>query len=273
MSTPRSRWLAVVAGLLTVAATLALGGWQLGRAAEKQAAAALIAQRARQQAWGDADWPCAAPGLPSGTVAAAPGALPEHRPVRLHGHWLGERTVFLDNRPMDGAPGFDVVTPLRLSRGPCAGRLLLVQRGWLPRDAADRQRLPRWRDTADEVSIPGRVLLQLSRTYALGHEALPSPGQLRPIRQNTDAAFWQHWLGQAPLAGALLQTDDDAAAAAMGVRLRRHWAAADSGVGKHQAYAAQWFAMSAVAAGLTLWFQFIRPWLRRSGQAAHAARP
>ena len=157
---------------------------------------------------------------------------------------------------MDGVPGFDVVTPLRLGTGPCAGRVVLVQRGWVPRDARDRQRVPQWQDSATEVEVPGRVVMQLSRTYALGLEPMPAEGQRRPIRQNADAAFWQAWLGQAPLPGALLQTDGEAPA---GTSLRRHWAAPDVGVGKHQAYAAQWFAMSAVAAGLTLWFQFIRP--------------
>lgn len=248
-----TRWVAVVAGVATVLATLGLGRWQLRRADEKLALVALTQQRAHERAWTAADWPC-----------ASQADLPDQRPARLQGRWLADFTIFLDNRPMDGAPGFEVVTPLRLDTGPCAGRVVLVQRGWVPRDARDRQRVPQWQDGVTEVQVPGRVVMQLSRTYALGQEPVPAEGQRRLIRQNADAAFWQAWLGQAPLPGALLQTDGEVPA---GPPLRRHWAAPDVGVGKHQAYAAQWFAMSAVAAGLTLWFQFIRPRRRMASVA------
>jgi len=245
-----ARWVAVLAGVLTCLGTASLGRWQLQRADDKMAAAALMQRRAAEPPWTAADWPCASADTPP--VAD----LPVDRTARLSGRWLSHRTVFLDNRPMDGGSGFIVLTPLRLSQGPCQGQLLLVQRGWVPRDVLDRQRLPDWQDTDAEVSVPGRVALQPSRTYAIGDEAVPDAKLRRVIRQNADAAFWQAWLGQAPLAGALLQTDDEKPA---GVALRRHWMAPDAGVGKHQAYASQWFALSAIAAGLTLWFQFLRP--------------
>lgn len=245
-----TRWVAVMAGVFTCLATAGLGRWQLQRADEKLSAAAQMQRRAAEPVWTAADWPCASAG---GHSAAD---LPVDRPARLRGRWLSHRTVFLDNRPMDGASGFVVLTPLRLSQGPCQGQLLLVQRGWVPRDVRDRQRLPEWQDADAEVSVPGRVAQQPSRTYAIGDEALPDVRLRRVIRQNVDVAFWQAWLGQAPLAGALLQTDDEQPAR---VVLQRHWTAPDAGVGKHRAYAAQWFALSAIAAGLTLWFQFLRP--------------
>ncbi len=253
-----TRWVAVLAGVLTCLATAGLGRWQLQRADDKLAAAALMQRRAAEPAWTAADWPCAAAG-------AQPAAnLPVDRTARLSGRWLSHRTVFLDNRPMDGSSGFIVLTPLRLSQGPCQGQVVLVQRGWVPRDVRDRQRVPEWQDTDAEVSVPGRVAQQPSRTYAIGDEALPDARLHRVIRQNADAAFWQAWLGQAPLAGALLQTDDERPS---GVALLRHWTAPDAGVGKHQAYAAQWFALSAIAAGLTLWFQFLRPLYRARARA------
>ena len=245
-----TRWVAVLAGVLTCLATAGLGRWQLQRAEDKLSAAALMQRRASEPAWTAAEWPCAP------AVQKPQADLPVDRTARLSGRWLSHRTVFLDNRPMDGSSGFIVLTPLRLSQGPCQGQVLLVQRGWVPRDVRDRQRLPDWQDTDAEVSVPGRVAQQPSRTYAIGDEAVPDVRLRRLIRQNVDAAFWQAWLGQAPLAGALLQTDDEQPT---GVALQRHWTAPDAGVGKHQAYAAQWFALSAIAAGLTLWFQFLRP--------------
>lgn len=252
------RWVAILAGVLTCASTLALGRWQLQRADEKLASAALLQRRSMESPWRNADWPCS---------GAVPAALPVQRPARLQGHWLSHRTVFLDNRPMDGRTGFIVLTPLRLSQGPCRGEVVLVQRGWTPRDGIDRQKLPTWQDLAAEVWVSGRVAQQPSRTYVVGEEAAPQPGATRVIRQNVDASFWTAWLGQAPLAGALLQTDDVPVGEVVGdgAALLRHWAAPDLGAGKHQAYAAQWFALAALAAGLTLWFQVIRPQkLRRS---------
>lgn len=248
----RRTWVAVSAGLLTVLLTLMLGRWQLGRADEKQAIAELTLQRQGLPAWTQADWPCSL-----GVTAPGVEPLPVHRPVRLKGSWVTERTVFLENRQMGGAPGFFVVTPLRLSpAGVCGDRVVLVQRGWVPRHAGDRARLPDWRDAAGEVEVEGRVLARVSQAYAIGQEAPPSPSAVRLIRQNVDEDFWLRWMGQSPLPGAVLQVHAERGSPA---ELQRDWPRADAGVDKHHAYAAQWFAMSAVAAGLTLWFPFIRP--------------
>ena len=86
------------------AATLALGAWQLGRAAQKLALQAAMQQRRAMPPHRPAD-------APGGREAAADLL---HRPVVLRGTWLPQHTVFLDNRQMDGKPGFYVVTPLQL---------------------------------------------------------------------------------------------------------------------------------------------------------------
>ena len=62
-----------------------------------------------------------------------------YRRVRLHGRWIAERTVFLDNRQMDARVGFFVVTPLALASG---RGVVLVQRGWAPRNFTARAVLP-----------------------------------------------------------------------------------------------------------------------------------
>jgi surfeit locus 1 family protein len=41
--------------------------------------------------------------------------------------------------------------------------------------------------------------------------------------------------------------------------MRRQWSPVTLDVSKHHGYAFQWFAFSALIAGLTVWFQFIRP--------------
>lgn len=258
-----------MAGLLTVLATAALGQWQLRRADEKQQAQTLLQTRQQLPAWQSADWPC------GGRTAEA---LPVQRTAQLTGTWLAERTVWLDNRTQQGRTGFEVITPLRLHApgSACDGRLLLVQRGWVPRDVRDRQRVPDLPTATGLVTVPGRVVASVSRAYQLGAEPLPatapSAAPVQPlIRQNVDATFWQAWLGQSPLPGAVLQVQAEPQSS--DTVLQRQWAAPDLGRDKHLGYAAQWFALSAVAAALTLWFQLIRPQrlARRLARNAHHA--
>lgn len=274
MNPMHKRWLAVIAGTLLALLTARLGAWQLDRAAEKTALAEQQRQRAGAPSWSGRDWPC----QPAGeAVAHAPDvpnpALPAQQPVRLRGRWLSQHTVFLDNRPMDGQPGFFVVTPFKLSDSMCPGGIVLVQRGWWPRDPQDRQRLPDWPDVDVDIELQGVVLPHVSRTYALGEEG-PPPRKAGPaLRQNVDEAFWLAWLGQSPLPGAVLQGHPEAmtSVSAAGVAppdLRRDWPQPDLGVDKHRAYAAQWFALSALSVGLTLWFSVIRPWRARRPDAA-----
>jgi surfeit locus 1 family protein len=268
MSPKLKRLLVWVAAVATMALTASAGVWQLGRAEQKQAAEAALERQRQMPAWTQDDWPCGrdtsavsgrsgANGAQGDATAAA--ALPVQRPVMLRGHWLPANTVFLDNRPMGGVSGFIVVTPLRLSttQGACPGGVVLVQRGWVSRDVQDRLRLPPIDTPEGEVLVPGRVSAALSQAYQLGDEPLADAASAPIVRQNADAAYWALRLGQAPLAGAVLQTRP--AQPADAPVLRRQWPEPGRGQDKHLAYAAQWFAMAAVVAGLTIWFQLIRP--------------
>lgn len=251
--TPLQRRLVVwLVALLCMALAARLGFWQLSRAAEKQQAhEQMLAQRA-QAPWRNEDWPC--------DPSLNPERLPFYKPVVLQGHWLVDKTVFLDNRPMDGMSGFVVVTPLVLEggAGACRQRIVLVERGWVPRDVRDRSVLPAVPTDNGAVTVRGVVAQGLSRTYQLGDEALPASPRGPQLRQNADVAFWRHWLGQVPVAGAVLQVQAETPPP-QGDALRRHWPEPGQGQDKHLAYAAQWFAMAAGIIGLTLWFQIIRP--------------
>jgi surfeit locus 1 family protein len=265
---PTRPWLVWLAAAISAGLMVSLGCWQLRRAAQKQAAYTQLQSRQHLPAWTNVDWPCR-------MADEAKETLPQQRPVALKGEWLAEHTVFLDNRPMDGASGFIVVTPLRLaaSGSACAGRVVLVERGWVPRDAHDRLHLPAVPTPRGEVQVVGRVQSALSQAYQLGEEPNVTDTQAPLVRQNAGASFWATWLGQAPLVGAVLQVQAEApiTQAASGVAgasvpvLRRHWPEPGQGQDKHLAYAAQWFAMAAAIAALTLWYQVIRP--RRSSLA------
>lgn len=249
---PRARaWIIGLATLGGMALTARLGWWQLDRAAQKAALHSAVLARAQQ------------PPLSTQELAAAP-ALAEaqlHRQVRLRGRWLPEQTVYLDNRPMNGRVGFFVVTPLQLSNRP---ELILVQRGWGPRDASDRQRLPPLQTPAGEVELLGRLTAAPSRAYEFSADGEGA------IRQNLDPARLSASLPGPLLPLTVLQLPDlpssaasaPAASAPGADGLWRDWPAQDAGLQKHYGYAFQWFALCALLLGLYVWFQTIRPRIR-----------
>lgn len=234
MLTHRSA-LVLGAAVLGAGLTARLGVWQLDRAAQKLALQAAVEAQAGRPALGNAE-------------LAGDGQL--HRRVTLRGRWVAERSVWLDNRPMDGHAGFFVVTPLRLS-----GRteVILVQRGWAARNQLDRNLLPPLATPSGEVEVQGRLAAAPSRLFELG----PSVGG--PIRQNLDPAAFAVESGLALLPLTVVQTG----ATGPDDTLLRHWPAPDLGLQKHYGYAFQWFALCALIVGLYVWFQLIHPRLRK----------
>jgi surfeit locus 1 family protein len=236
------RVVVLLATLAAVALTANLGAWQLRRAAQKTALKTAMEQRA------------ALPALPVADLAQTPleAEAQHHRRIVLKGRWLADRTVWLENRQMNGYPGFFVVTPLQLAGSP---RVVLVQRGWAPRNIADRSQLPPVTTPAGEVTINGRIAPPPARLYE------PGPAASGAIRQNLDLAAFARETGL-PLAP--LSVVQDAAPPGESDGLVRQWALPAIDVHMHHGYAAQWFALSALMAGLYVWFQLVRPRLRRS---------
>ncbi len=239
--TPSVRRLVVLAAAISaVALTARLGIWQLSRAAEKESLQAQLQSRGHE------------PPLPADALArtSEQAATQHQRRIALEGRWIGGRTVYLDNRPMDGRAGFVVVTPLALP----GGDAVLVQRGWVPRDAVDRMRVPSVVSPEGVVAVRGRVAPPPSRLYELGAEGQGA------IRQNLDLDAFARETGLRlrPLSIQQLDADD-----APSDGLLRHWPAPAADVHKHYGYAFQWFAMAALITGLYVWFQLVRPRLRR----------
>ncbi|RYX92877.1 MAG: SURF1 family protein [Comamonadaceae bacterium] len=231
-------WIVTLAAAAMIALTFSLGQWQLRRAAQKQGLQQAIETQGRLAV------------LDNAALTGAQG-LPNlvQRRAELRGSWLGARTVFLDNRPMGGKTGFIVVTPLQLENSPV---VVLVQRGWAPRDFTARTHLPEVVTPAGLVSVEGRIAPSPSKTYQLGE---PGTGA---IRQNLDIADFRRETGLSLLDVSLLQTG----AASEG--LLREWAAPDFGIDKHYGYAFQWFGLCALLVGLYAWFQIISPLRKRS---------
>lgn len=236
----RSRLLLVgLAALLGVSVTVSLGCWQLDRAAQKEALAASIQQQGAQ-----------APLPAAQLLASAPGVQTQallHRSVLLTGTWLPQHTVFLDNRQMQARVGFFALTPLRLTG---TDTVVMVQRGWLPRNFEDRTKLPEVSTPAGLVEVHGRIAPPPSKLYEPG---APVPGA---IRQNLDLDQFRTETGLPLRTDITLQQTGEASEG-----LLRDWPAINLGVEKHYGYAAQWFALALLIVVLFAWFQ-IRPFFQ-----------
>jgi surfeit locus 1 family protein len=231
------RWLMLGVAAVGVAVTFSLGMWQLGRAAEKTAL-----QDAKQQQSDQV----VLDGRTLGTARDEPQQRQAliHRRMLLRGQWLTEHTVFLENRQMNGKPGFFVMTPLKLEG---TGAVVLVQRGWAQRSFTDRTALPVLQTPAGLIEVQGHLAPWPSRLYDFGGAETGS------IRQNLDLAAYRQETGLSVLEISLLQSGK----ASEG--LLREWPLVASGVAKHHGYAFQWFGLSGLIALLYVWFQIVQP--------------
>ena len=229
--------LVALATVAATALTARLGLWQLDRAAQKTAAQALLEVRGQLPAIDSA-------AALAATVEAAPAQW--QRPARLSGRWSAAHTVYLDNRQMNGRAGFYVLTPLVLDDGSA----VLVQRGWMARDFVDRGRVAAVPTPDGEVLVAGRLAPPPSRLYEF------SADEGGRIRQNLDLDGFARETGLALRPLSLLQSESPGSAAD---GLRRDWPAPALGTARNQAYAAQWFALSALVVALYVWYQLIQP--------------
>lgn len=253
-STGRGRAIVILfAALVGIVLTCRLGVWQLDRAAEKQS---LHDTRVARQKM---------PALSNANLACDPKdwAQQEQRQAAVQGRWLHEKSVVLDNRIMAGRPGFFVLTPLLLDPAPaCGSTALLVQRGWLPRDATDRSRIPAWSKPQGLVQVPVRLTFAPSKNLSLQSEPMLETSLLR---QNVDVDALKIEWHLALLPASAEQLDKETSQTAEGkpqageMPLGRDWWLPTAGVEKHQAYAAQWFLMALTITGLYIWYQWWQP--------------
>jgi len=239
-------WLLTAAAVLVAGTTFSLGQWQLRRAAQKEALQAAIESKGRL------------PALDAQSLLAAKNITDDiHRPAVLKGVWRAEHTVYLDNRPMSGKTGFWVLTPLVLEG---SSRAIVVQRGWVPRNFADRTRLPEVATPTGTVTVEGRIAPPPSKLYEFqGIET----GR---IRQNLDLPAYRSQTGLPLLEVSLLQTG------AAGEGLLREWAPPNLGVDKHYGYAFQWFGLCALVFILYGWFQLFLPFRARTSSRRPKSR-
>ena len=228
------RALIAIAAVAGIVLTVNLGFWQWGRGQQRTALHEATEAQAHAAPIGARELLAA----PEGDTTLA------YRPIVLRGTWLPGRTVYLDNRQMNGVPGFYVVTPLRIEG---SQSVVLVQRGWVQRDFERRDRLPGVLTPSGVVEIEGRLAPPPAKLYAFAGE------EQGTIRQNLDLAAFRAETGLPLLPYSVQQVG------APSEGLQRQWPQAGSGAEKNYGYAFQWWAMSALIAILYVWFQFIVP--------------
>lgn len=207
--------------LIVVAVTVRLGFWQRDRAHQKEALQANIAR-----------YENASPE----PVTARPTALKsiEYHRVRAVGRFMPEHAVYLDNRPYQDQPGFYVVMPFALADG----GYVLVNRGWLPRNANERTAIAPYATPTGEITIEGIARADASRAFELGQGG--SAAHQR-IRQNLDVGAYAAETGLPLQPFVIQQTSDD------GDKLVRNWPAPTMGVERNYGYMLQWWGMAAAA--------------------------
>lgn len=219
--------------LVAVATTVSLGRWQLARLAEVRAHNAQVSARLDD------------PPLPLDAVdlAAAPDRW-EYTPVVVRGRYEPDGELRVRNRAHRGQNGQHVVTPLRLADG----RLLLVDRGWVPPDTAV--------DTPDgEVTVTG--LLRASQPPPWLGPKDPPEGVLREVFRIDLGRLAAQF--DAPLVGAWLQLlAQDPPPGPLPIPAPPP----ELDEGPHLSYAIQWFALAGVA--VATYAVFLRRRLREA---------
>ncbi len=206
--------------LVLLPVMIALGFWQLDRADQKQAI--LDEYRQREQ-------------LPPLDLAAAvvdPERI-RYRRARLVGEFDATRTVFVDNKVMHGAVGFDVLVPLRIKD---TERWVVVNRGWV-RGRARRDALPELTTPPGEVVISGLIsvpsdnpFVDKALNWTEGWPAVVQWPDLGGFSQRTSLALQPVIVLEDPTDGA---------------GFVREWALVYAPPEKSVSYAVQWFALSA----------------------------
>ena len=218
----RLRWIPLIATLVVCTVGILLGNWQTRRAEEK-----LVLQQ-EMIARGRFD-PLNANTLASDTVPE------EFRRVSADGEFLRDWAVYLDNRPLHGKSGFYLLMPLKLAD---SHQVVLVLRGWSPRDPRDPTKLPAVPLPAPPVHLEGKVRHSAGKLMQLG-----GPVELKPgaIVQNAEVADFVT-ASKLPLQTFIIEQTSDT-----GDGLVRDWPLPSTGIDTHRGYAFQWYALSAAA--------------------------
>ena len=223
-------WVPTIAALIALSLTLSAAYWQYGRAQYK------IELREQYMAR------LAMPPLRLND-AIPPPEMASFRKVQVSGEYVPEKAILLDNKVSEGAPGYEIVAPLRISG---SDRFVLIDRGWVSRgrDRSDQPviRLPQGIVMVTGTAVlPGRGALELSNVVVEGR-----------VWQNLNLARFRD-LQHLDVLGFIVQeqsSEDDG--------LKRNWPQPGFGIEMHESYTGQWLLFSALIIFLYVYYGFLK---------------
>lgn len=212
----------MIATIIVVATGVSLGNWQMSRAHQKEAIENKLSARET------------APPIVLGSAEIAIDDI-EYRRVIAEGEFVRDWAVYLDNRPLNGKPGFYILMPLKIGG---STHHVLVARGWVPRDPGDRTKLPPIDTPGGTVRLEGVARRNPGQLLQLGQKSELRPGA---IAQNLSVEEFAKASGFTMHAFIIEQHG------ATGDGLARDWPRPSFGIDKHLGYAFQWYALAAAA--------------------------
>lgn len=239
--------LAILAGLF-----VSLGNWQLNRADERR-------QIARDIEQGRQSPPVR---LTSNTDTTA---LKPWQSAEVSGTWAPEFSVLLDNRNLDGKPGYWLATPLVLD----TDKALLVLRGWVARPIGQFNPFPAITQSTNPVALEGEIAERVPQLYELSDDQVLRFKGTSLVSQQTTATTTTLDLsalqqlqnvyldqlskatGMSFLPVVLMQTNTTD-----GTDMVRQWPTPSIDADTNIGYAMQWFSFAAIAfgaMGVLLW--------------------
>lgn len=208
--------------MITVAIGASLGNWQTRRAHEKESTEHKLSTRETLP-----------PIVLDGRVLDANAV--EYRRVRIQGEFVRDWPVYLDNRPHEGVAGLYILMPFKIAG---TDRYVLVARGWVPRNADDRTRLPPIPTPKSVVEIEGVAKSNVGHVLQLGQEEALRP---HAILQNLDVTDFAR-ASKLPMQPFLIEQITDTHDG-----LVRDWPRPAVGSETNRGYAFQWYALAALA--------------------------
>lgn len=225
MKLHRLFWIGLVAAAaLTL---IGLGFWQLSRWQERRALNAVIASRIDQP-----------PVVLNGELVDERDM--EYRPVVVSGSFDFSREIVLRNRTLNSIPGVHLITPLRIEGSENA---VLVDRGWIPYDAASPELRAAYAYPAGAVTVHGLSRMSQTRASPLA----PADPPLGPGRPRLDAWFWldiAQIQRQVPYPLLPFYVEQDSGPDPNAIPAPGH--EIDLSGGPHLGYAIQWFSFAVI---------------------------
>lgn len=218
----RPSWIVTLAFAVLLPALIGLGFWQLDRAAEKTAIRDRVLARSQMDP------------VDLNRVRPEPQVM-EFRRATARGRYRGDLTIYLDNKVLDGTPGYEVVTPLLIGAG--ADRVILVNRGWVSWGAS-RETLPAVETPGGKVELRGRLVRPPEEYFSFESG---DGTAFQALWQNLDLERYRAVTGL-PVAPLVLELAPDDSGGGGLVRQSPEYD--DTWIARHRAYAVQWFALA-----------------------------